>query len=191
MQTGWMYYKDEAKFIKASNVVYMERQLVENFLSNYHHGWMSEESQAEAYNETWRSSTQVELVNKFLAENPHVGTQFNKKMKEAVSEEEMCERLDDEDLESESAKDEEGKKSVCGMFEIHRKNLAQAYYHLWIYEELRERNLVGRHIFGPYYLDEEKKNLFRYKDSVEEFLALVDGLRANEIYSHPSCAGKC
>merc|ERR1719186_529849 len=103
-----MYYKDEAKFIKASNVVYMERQLVENFLSNYHHGWMSEESQAEAYNETWRSSTQVELVKKFLAENPQVGTQFNKKMKEAVSEDEMCERLDDEDLESESAKDEEG-----------------------------------------------------------------------------------
>ena len=62
LKTGWMYYSHKTEYVKASNVVYLERQLLEYFLSTYHHGWISEESQAEAYNETWRDSQRVELV---------------------------------------------------------------------------------------------------------------------------------
>ena len=54
MKTGWMYYDKETNYVKASNVVYIEKQLLQYFLSSYHHGWMSEESQAESYNETLR-----------------------------------------------------------------------------------------------------------------------------------------
>ena len=67
--------------MKSSNVVYLERKLAESFLSNYHQGWMSQEAQAEAYNETWRESDEVKLVQKFLEENPHVGAQFNKQVR--------------------------------------------------------------------------------------------------------------
>ena len=66
MKTGWMYYDQKTNFVKASNVVYLEKQLLQYFLSSYHHGWMSEESQAKDYNETWRDSMRVELVKKFL-----------------------------------------------------------------------------------------------------------------------------
>ena len=65
MKTGWMYYDKETNYVKASNVVYIEKQLLQYFLSSYHHGWMSEESQVESYNETWRDSRRVELVKKF------------------------------------------------------------------------------------------------------------------------------
>ena len=138
-----MYYKSETGFVKASNVVYLERKLVEYFLSNYHQGWMSQESQAEAYNETWRDSTQVELVKKFLEDNPTVGAQFNKKMKPEDLDF-LSDHLDEEDIELETNTTDERLRnsSFCGMFEIHRKNLSQAYFNLWVPEELRERNML-------------------------------------------------
>ena len=38
--------------------------------------------------------------------------------------------------------------------------------------------------------DEERKKLLTYKESLEEFLAVVDALRSGEIYSHLSCERK-
>ena len=59
-----------------------------------------------------------------------------------------------------------------------------------LYEELLERKMIGKYLLGPYYRFEDgEKKLFKYKDSVEQFLALVDCLRVNETYSHTSCAG--
>ena len=78
---------------------------------------MSQEAQAEDYNETWRESVQVQLVKKFLNENPHVGAQFNKKIKP----EEMffvSDILDEENMDAES-KEDPSKRSLCGMLEIH------------------------------------------------------------------------
>ena len=37
--------------------------------------------------------------------------------------------------------------------------------------------------------DSEKENLLDYKDSVELFLAAIDGWRTNELYPHPVCSG--
>ena len=37
------------------------------------------------------------------------------------------------------------------MFEMHRKNLSQALYSHWIIEELRDRNKIGKVLFGPRY----------------------------------------
>ena len=48
MQNGYMFYKQDIKYIKASNEVYLEKQLVEFAMSNFMHGFMSMESAAEA-----------------------------------------------------------------------------------------------------------------------------------------------
>ena len=60
------------------------------------------------------------------------------------------------------------------------------YGHL-IQEELKERNKLGKILFGPR-LD-EKKILITYKASVEQFLAQVDTWRTEEIYEHTDCTG--
>ena len=204
-----MYYSHKLEFVKASNIVYLERQLLEYFLSTYHHGWISEESQAEAYNETWRDSKQVQLVKIFLDENPLVGVNFKKKNGPANSDDDLCDRFDDDDGESETFDRDESirKSSFCGMFEVSRKSLAQGYYELWIFEELTERGLLDKYLFGPFYLgmhlrfiswsyfhqfflDKDKKILLTFKASVELFLAKVDSLRTNELYPHPVCSGK-
>ena len=41
-----------------------------------------------------------------------------------------------------------------------------------------------------FFKDEEKTELVTFKESLEEFLALVDTLRSEEIYSHFSCERK-
>ena len=83
LKTDWVFYEEEAKvdLVKSSNVVYLERKLAESFVSNYHQGWMSQEAHKEAFNKTSTESLDVKLVQKLLAENPHVGAQFNKKVK--------------------------------------------------------------------------------------------------------------
>ena len=129
----------------------MERHLVEYFLSNYHHGWMSQETQAEAYNETWRDSKRVELVKEFIEKNPSAGAQFCKKAKPGDPED-LCFQLIDDDIAPQVKSKPKDKKTFCGMFEIHRKNLGQAYYNLWIYEELVERKMLKKYLFGPYYI---------------------------------------
>ena len=73
------------------------------------------------------------------------------------------------------------------MFEIHRKNLSQA--RLWIFEELKDRNKIGKMLFGPFYKD--NGDLVTYQDSVEEFLAQVDVWRTDEIYKHTECTDSC
>ena len=151
MKTGWLFYQEDAKvdFVKSSNVVYLERKLAESFLSNYHQGWMSQEAQAEAYNETWRESDEVKLVQKFLEENPHVGAQFNKKMK--PEEMDFVSDILDEEIVDVDSKEDPSKRSMCGMFELHRKSVGQAYYSIWVPQELQERRMLKKYLFGPYY----------------------------------------
>ena len=180
MKTGWMYYDKETNYVKASNVVYIEKQLLQYFLSSYHHGWMSEESQAESYNETWRDSRRVELVKKFLAENPTVGAQFTRKLK--AEEADLCDHLNEDELESETESNPEkvNNTSYCGMFELHRKHLANAYYDYWIHQELEERKMVGKYLFGPYYLG----NFFAYLYGKTSIFAYIDEVKKNILHKN-------
>ena len=41
-------------------------------MSNFHHGWMSMEGMAEAYNETWQDSEEVENIKNFLEAGVHL-----------------------------------------------------------------------------------------------------------------------
>ena len=147
LKTGWMFHKKKSDLIKASNVVFFERRLIEYFLSNYHQGWMSQEAQAEAFNETWRDTLEVQLVKKFLDQNPSVGAQFNKKTRPEDTDF-VFNHLDEENLELETSPE---RKSPCVMYEMHRKSVGQAYYSVWVPEELNERNLAGKYLFGPFY----------------------------------------
>jgi hypothetical protein len=151
LKTGWLFYQADSKieFVKSSNVVYLTRKLAESLMSNYHHGWMSQEAQAEAYNETWRDSVEVQLVKKFLEENSHVGAQFDKKVKPEEMEF-VSDIVDEEDGNVESREDP-AKRYTCRMFELHRKSVGQAYYSIWVPQELQERGMLKRYLFGPYY----------------------------------------
>ena len=162
--------------------MFFSEKLVQSYVSLLHHGWLSQEGQSEAYNECHRNSSKVFLFKNFLAQNPTVGGHFNQK--KTKGEESM-----DDDIDIPDNKDfNEGQVSNF-MFEMHRKNLSQALYRLWIFEELKDRNKIGKMLFGPFYKD--NGDLVTYQDSVEEFLAQVDVWRTDEIYKHTECTDSC
>jgi hypothetical protein len=84
MVNGYMFYKQDIPHIKASNEVYLEKSLVESAMSNFMHGFMSMESAAEAYNETFRHCDSVKQFKDFLDKNPFVCNHFNAKRKKHV-----------------------------------------------------------------------------------------------------------
>ena len=104
-------------FIKASNEVYLERKFMESYICSLQHGWMSMEGQAESYNDLWWNSHKVEIIRRFLDENPSIGRHFDKRIASK----------DDDEVEFDE--DGEGKPKSrgesSGMQELHRKSLSQ------------------------------------------------------------------
>ena len=177
VKTGWVHYKKHiATLVKSSNVVFFTPEMVDNYASLLHHGWLSQEGQSEAYNETHRNSPKVELFKDFLKQNPNVGKQFAKKVNQPESELPIPFNDDYNDGQCSNT-----------MFEMHRKNVSQALYSKWIGEELKDRQKVGKVLFGPRY--DATGTLITYQDSVENFLTEVDELRTNEMYPHVECTG--
>ena len=179
-KTGWSHYKNQdLQFVKCSNEVFFTKELVEHYISLLHHAWVSQEGQSEAYNESHRNSKKVILFKEFLRVNQNVGVHFNQKGADGDLNDDLD--IPDNDLFN------EGQKSNL-MHEMHRKNLSQAVYRHWIYEELKERNKLGKILFGPR-LGEDGQCV-TYKESVEHFLTLVDVWRTGEIYQHEQCTGE-
>ena len=180
VKTGWVHYKkQDISYVKCSNEVYFTAELVESYVSLLHHGWLSQEGQSEAYNESHRNSKKVEFFKNFLTLNPTVGNHFKKKKVEN-------EEIDDDINIPENDQYNEGQFSNS-MFEMHRKNLSQALYRHWILEELRDRNKVGKILFGPRH--DETGDHVTYQDSVETFLSQVDDWQTGEVYEHGECTG--
>ena len=148
---------------------------------------MSMEGMSEAYNETWLESDEVKKFNDFLAQNKNVGNHFNKKIKESKNGEEICPSLSDFSNLKTSLK--QGKDVFSGMVEMHRKSVSQVVFNFFIHEEIKERKMVGKFLFGPYYLDDTKKKLFTYRDSVEKLFEDVEEMRVSETYKHRKCSG--
>ena len=184
MQNGYMFYKQEVSYIKASNEVYLDKLLVESAMSNFMHGFISMESTAEGYNETFRNSNSVKLFKEFLNINPSIGNHFNTKIKENTSDDDIDLPLSDYFNEKEA--EANGHHVQKSMHELHRKSVVSAFYNYWLNEELKDRNM--NYLFGPYY--QEDQSVFTFKNSVEKFLEEVDELRSRETYSHEACAGK-
>ena len=83
----------------------------------------------------------------------------------------------------------QGENVFCGMSEMHRKSVSQVVFNFWIHQELKERKMVGKFLFGPFYTDDARKKLFTYRDSVEKLLEVVEKMRINETYKHKKCSG--
>ena len=140
---------------RASNEVYFEEQMIKIFLSNFHHCWMSFEGMSEAYNESFRQNDCVSMIKNFLVKNQNVGNHFKRSVKG-----DAADSIDPMYVE------EEEEENLNDMHEMHRKNLSAVVFNYWVVEELKERNLMGKFLFGPYYLDKEKKHTVTFKDSV-------------------------
>ena len=114
VKTGWVHYKkQDISYVKCSNEVYFTAELVESYVSLLHHGWLSQEGQSEAYNESHRNSKKVEFFKNFLTLNPTVGNHFKKKKVEN-------EEIDDDINIPENDQYNEGLFSNS-MFEMHRQ----------------------------------------------------------------------
>ena len=133
---------------------------------------------SEAYNECFRLSTGTHYLKLFLEKNPIVGQHFLKKKKTNY----RNQIVDDVDL-------MEGDDDVNSMFEMCKKSLSTTKTNWWIHEELLDRKLVGKVLFGPK-IDKTKK-LISYRESVYEFLEKVDEWRINETYKHTECTEDC
>ena len=178
MINGWLFYKKQkVNVYRASNEVYFEEQMIKIFLSNFHHCWMSFEGMSEAYNEAFRQSDCVMMIKNFLVTNQNVGNHFKRSVKG-----DAADSIDPMYVEEEE-------ENLNDMHEMHRKNLSAVVFNYWVVEELKERNLMGKFLFGPYYLDKEKKHTVTFKDSVEIFLMKIDELRIDETYEHIKCTG--
>ena len=146
------------------------------------------ESQAEAYNETFRSTEKVVEFKLFLEKNPKVGKHFEKKINSKPADDEYCLPMSDDYNEKDAT--ENGHSIFSGMFEMHRKSVSQAFFNHWVLSELQERKLVGNYFFGPYYYENNgSRKLLSYKDSVDNFQSDVDSWRTEEIYPHDNCTG--
>lgn len=66
----------------------------------------------------------------------------------------------------------------------------KAVFTFWVYEELKDREMVSRYFFGPYYVKGDRSNLKSFRDSVEEFLEQIESMRVNETYKHEKCTGE-
>ena len=153
-----------------------------SLLSLLHHGWLSQEGMAEAYNETHRGSLKVELFQQFLRENSKIGRHFQRK----PNNEDILDDDVDVPTEEETSNDNQAQTT---MYELHRKNVFKALYNQWILEELKDRKKVGKILFGPKY--DVDGSLKTFKVTVDEFLDNVDGWRTNELYEHESCTDSC
>ena len=58
-----------------------------------------------------------------------------------------------------------------------------------MYEELRERNLINKHFFGPFYTTVDEQELVTFRESAEKFLSKVEGYRSKKLYKHSTCTG--
>ena len=160
------------------------------------------EGQAEAYNQTWLSSVEVQLVKLFLAKNPSIGNHFHQKISSVNKAEDL--ELPENENSNEGDSLRAGQPMFTGMAEMHRKSLSQVmsikillHYHIiffqalfnyWIYEELKECKEITEHLFGPYYKPNTDA-LVTYQESVEMYLAKVEECRIKETYKHIHCSG--
>lgn len=177
---GYIFYPNyNISHIMASNEVWLDETLIREYTLNLCHGFMSMESQAEAYNQLHQNSDQVHIMKKFLAKNTSVGGHFNRADKKTDD------IIDPDDENSEKSKE---KEAISGMHELNRKSISLALNTLWVNEELRERKETHKVLFGPKQTADGKMS---YKETIEAYLVSVDARRTEEIYEHKECHSGC
>lgn len=134
---------------------------------------------SESYNEAWRESDEVKVFKTFLDNNKNVGNHFNR-----------CFKSESGDQIYFSVNKDDIGDTVSDMHEMHRKSLSQVIFNYWVREELLNRKIIGKFLFGPYYLNKSEKIMVTYRESLEIFLETVDSLRIDETYEHHKCSGE-
>lgn len=146
---GYRYYDQQRPFVKASRTTFVSRDLYQFFAAAGHHAWCSFEAAAEIYNEAQRE------CGSFNASNTAA---FVKKYPL---------RAQEITIETDS----------IGVFELHRKTVAEAFWTAEVESELRERADVG--------------HTFTSAASREQFMDVADKQRALQPYPHDICSDEC
>ena len=73
------------------------------------------------------------------------------------------------------------------MWELRKKSISQAVLIYETIQELQDRNLEDT-LFGP--IKDENSNK-TFKQSLDEFMTIIDNLRKNELYVHEKCSEPC
>ena len=156
----------DVKVVRASTYVYLTKSLLQSYISDLQHCFVSAEGKAESYNEHFLKSDNVQYFKTFLLFHPEVGNHFHSRN--------VQDGTPDESLSNETSQ----------MHELGRRMLSAGYYNHQVYCEMMDRNVVSASIFGPKVnpLDQRKKVTF--KESLEEFMKKVDEQRRDELYEH-------
>ena len=122
--------------------------------------------------------------------NKNVGGHFRRN-----DEEELIDDQEDRDEENTSREktEQSNEGSNSSMHLAHRKNLSMAFYGNEIIKEMEERGQTETTFFGPKEHPEDASKRISYKESFEQYMRSVDGLRRNELYEHRSedCSPQC
>ena len=165
------------KVVRASSLVYLTETLVQAYISDLQHCFVSAESKAEAYNERFvnREKEKVRYFETFLLFHPEVGRRFQSKNVQDGT----C----DETVESETSQ----------MHELGRKMLSAGYYNHQVYNEMVDRNSVSTEIFVPKTDPLDQRKTLTFKESLEQFMKKTDEQRRNELYKHTDedCSTAC
>lgn len=182
---GYKEYTENSNvnIVRATEAAYVEEIFAKQYFSELHHGWLSSQAKAEAFNETNRGSYQEQQTRKFLELNPDIGKRFQHG-EDSKDDDEYG--FSDDDDNNEEYEQEIKKKSK--MYEINRKTLSQAMLNHQIKSELSERGQLENTRFGPMLMNGKK---ISFKESRYEAMKDINEQRKSELYPHQKCYKGC
>lgn len=188
---GMKFYPESrnVSVTRGSSETYFDCLVVEGHFQELHHGWLSSESKAEAYNSTFRDTEKSKSIKSFFSLNPDKGVHFLQEK----NQEDLFHADDDKEINEESPKEDKEyqeydemepgmmgntakKVKLSRIWEMKRKSLKQALYYQKIKEELKRRQLTETYVFA-----ENGKTL---AGSAKEFMVKIDELSKDELYEH-------
>ena len=161
-KAGNFHYVKRRKTTRASDEVYIEKNLIEFYLNLRMHSQVTFEGFSESYNATWRNTRKVELVQMFLEKHPELKKNFDKSLENS---EEVFEKIGEEEVQRVVG------NTFSGFHELSRKSLSLAVHLYEIQDEMEERQELTKIPFGPY--TDENGDLVSFKHSVENYLGKI------------------
>ena len=111
-----------------------------HYLEEFHHGWLSFQAKAEAFNQANVDTYEEKRVKTFVLQHPEVGRRFQKKSRTAEADE--GDGIDNDESEGNNA-------CETLMHELTRKSLSQAMLNYEVRKELLGEGKIKDELFGP------------------------------------------
>jgi len=178
---GYKLYDSHLKvhYTEASESVFIENDFMRHYLEEFHHGWLSFQAKAEAFNQANVDTYEEKRVKTFVLQHPEVGRRFQKKSRTAEADE--GDGIDNDESEGNNA-------CETLMHELTRKSLSQAILNYEVRKELIGEGKIKDELFGP------KKGAgnehISYKESRRVFFEATDVKRKQTLYPH-RCFRNC